>query len=398
MERAPAGLTLRRAGDEDARGLAALWNHAFPGERSAEERIRDLEAGSVYGGLETAWVAEGDGGRRAGAFRIYDLELHLRGRPFRTMGLAAVAVEPEWRRRGVGRWMCREALRLGREEGAVLALLYPYRVDFYARLGFTSAGELHRYRFHPEELPTFPGREAVVRADPAEVEELVARLYAQATRRRNGLLTRPREAWRHLYAPNATVLLHQEAAGEPSAYAVVHPGPGPVETGPALHVRELLALEMTGYRALLGWISAQRGAWRHVVYDALPGEGFHRILGHPRLPGTGTVRDLWFQSAVLLRGPMLRILNLEALLTGTAQNQGDAVLPVLDSEVPENAGVWTLGEGEAVRARKEAGEGGVPIRVLTDLLVSGTLPGGPRPAEEWEPALGLEDFQTLDTF
>jgi predicted N-acetyltransferase YhbS len=63
--------------------------------------------------LDTCWVAEADG-RLVGGFRLYPLQMHLWGNRYSVQGLAAVAVSPEMRRKGIGRQMCVAALQLGK--------------------------------------------------------------------------------------------------------------------------------------------------------------------------------------------------------------------------------------------------------------------------------------------
>jgi predicted N-acetyltransferase YhbS len=93
---------IRSAEHDDIAQLAGLWARAFPGERTVEQRIAHLETGGVFGGIETAWIAE-RAGRTVGAFRAYALTQHMHGAEHRMMGLAAVAVDETARRRGVGR-------------------------------------------------------------------------------------------------------------------------------------------------------------------------------------------------------------------------------------------------------------------------------------------------------
>src|SRR3954469_25111200 len=106
---------------EDIDALAALWAQAFPA-RGPAERVRELREGMTYGSLGDCWLVR-DGARLAGALRAYRLTMHARGRSWPTLGLAAVAVAPEHRRRGLARRMCVQALRIGRERGCVLAAL-----------------------------------------------------------------------------------------------------------------------------------------------------------------------------------------------------------------------------------------------------------------------------------
>jgi predicted acetyltransferase len=394
-------LDLRPASEDDLLPLARLWALAFPGERSVATRARQLTEGGPYGGLETAWVAERKG-RLAGAFRAYDLTLHLFGQPFPTLGLAAVAVDPTFRRMGVGGALCRAALRLGRERGDLLSALYPFRVDYYARLGFTLTGEFHRYRFPPAALPLFPGGDRVRRLTPEERIPQVPRFYASLLPRLHGAAHRTPAMWEFLEEEETQVWgLYSEngEAEELQGYMVTESQPRRRGRGAELRVQELLVEDPDGYRAFLGWLSAQRDQWAEVTYDALPGERLQQVLSHPRLPGTGMGRGLWFPSATILRGPMLRILRLPDVLARLGFREG-SILDVRDAEFPENSGRWSGSEGEEPqRVRRRAGEGALPISLVTGLLAEGELPGLSAPeALGFDPVMGIRDFRILDVF
>lgn len=368
----PEDLTIRTAGEEDAPALARLWADVFPGERTAEERLEGLLGGSdPFGGLETCRVAE-EGGRMVGGFRIYSLRMHLWGRELPVQGLAAVAVAPDARRRGTGGAMCREAIRLGREDGAVLSVLFPFRVDYYSRLGYVLAGELHRYRFPPEELPRFPEASRVRRLQPDDSRSRIPPLYEAVRVRSNGMIARSDALWETVLGAESDQVYGvepDEGSGDAGldGYLVLRWRSARSRERTGFRVRELVARNAEAYRALLGWISLQRDQARQVTYDALPGENFQQLLSEPRLRGRPAARGLWFESATVLRGPMVRILDLEGLLA-------------------------SLGVTSA------PGLGELPLRVVTEMVLAGGLPGQREALEGWDPPMGLRDFRLMDVF
>lgn len=397
---------LRKARDADVPALARLWAQAFPGGRSSEDRERILREGGSYGGLEETWVGTQDG-RMAGALRTYSLAIHVWGRTYECMGLGAVAVAPDFRRRGIGTRMCIEALRIARDRGDVLSILYPFRVSYYRRLGYTLAGELHRFEFSPRDLRDFSGGDHVQWV-ATEAEAEIRAVYNRVAARSNGLIVRPDRAWAFLRDPDLLVFVQRPPGGEARGYLVARARETP--RGPELQVKELLAETHEAYEGLLGWLGDQGDQWSSVIYEALPSEDFERHLGHPRRPGEDRREGLWFEAAGLLRGPMVRILNLKRVLADVGLSQVSG-LRVLDEQLPENSGVW---EGGASPERTEEGEkgepgeehleglsGGVPslsIRGVSDLFVRGMLGSRAPHPDGWEPALGLTDFRLLDEF
>jgi predicted acetyltransferase len=420
---------LRPADEADAPWLANLWAAAFPGKRTSEVRLRELRAGGRHGGLETCRVGE-RGGERVGGLRSYALRMSLWGRDLPTQGLAAVAVAPQFRRQGLGDHLCRMAMRQARAEGQVASLLFPFRVDFYARLGYTLAGRLHRYEVAPGEFPVFSEGRRVRPLDAAEAMEAVPAFYERVRLRTQGLIHRSRDLWSFLAHDGTRVVAVPAETGGIRGYLVSDVNPGRFRRSETLSVRESLVEDLEAHRALLGWIALQRDQWRRVVYDALPGEHLERVLGHPRREGGRGTRPgaLWYPSATLLRGPMLRILDLEEVLSWLRLAPG-APLRVRDEVIPENEGEWHGDGAGGVRREAEPGdasatapegasetgpggafatapagasapepEGALSVSLVTEMLLDGALPGMAAVVGEWRPLLGIRDFRLLDTF
>lgn len=396
-------ITLTPASESHIADMAVLWAEAFP-EKPAERRSREIREGFTFGDLTDCWVVEMNG-RMAGALRTYRLHLNLWGRRVPTMGLAGVAVAPDFRRRGIGRRMCIDALEIARKRGDVLCALYPFRTSFYRELGFVLAGALHRYRFHAPDLPIYPGWDRVARVPDGSYTH-AREIYDRVGARTNGFLVRTERMWGFLNRPGTYVYLHSDERGRPTGYVVVRGRGGPPERS-RLRVVELVAEDRSAYLGLLGWLSVQRDQWGTIVYDAFAGEDFHQRLAHPRTEGTGAPRGLWFHSAQILRGPMLRILDLRAVMEanpGAPRVEGDPellvngeCLQVRDLQLPENQGRWKGGQpGEHAL---DPSQGPIhSIADVTSLYLRGTLPGQPLPPEGWSPNLGLTGLRFLDEF
>ena len=396
-------IRLEHADENDIPAMAALWAEAFP-EKPAERRSREIREGLIYGDLTDCWVVRHEG-RLAGALRTYRLVTWLHGRRLPTMGLAGVAVAPDFRRRGVGRRMCTEALRIAFDRGDVLSALYPFRVSFYRELGYTLAGELHRYVFDPTTLAAYPGWDRVVRA-PDDGKAMAREIYDRVAPTTNGLIDRTTAMWSFLDRDGTYLYLHRDPRGRPTGYVVVRGRGGSAERA-HLRVRELIAENREAYLGLLGWLAVQTDQWGRILYDALPGEAFHQRLIHPRTEGSGTPRGLWFHSASILRAPMFRIVNLEAALSSEENERLDrpdseGVLPdgglqVRDGMLRENQGVWKDGE-RATTSLDPVRSSVLGIGEATAAFMAGRLHGMPHPPLGWQPNLGLADVRVLDEF
>jgi predicted acetyltransferase len=348
---------IRNADHDDISELAGLWTRAFPGERTVEQRVRHLETGGVFGGIETAYVAE-RAGRMVGAFRAYALTQHMHGTPFRMMGLASVAVDESARRRGVGRELCEQAVRIARERGDTLSVLYPFRPAFYQSLGWGMTGELRAHRFRPESLTSVGDGSGVVRATADDTTGIAA-CYDRAAAETNGLIARTPRMWRSHLEGDST---HAYTSGSDSirGYMIVRFGRSAAPDDKPLFVREIVTEDHDAYLALLGWIAAQRDAWRLVHYDAAPDERFDHRLDDPRIPGFQPARYLWAPVARVIRGPMLRVLDVRRALEQRLRWGGAAPmgfgLQVIDPLVPENEGPFEVDfDGSRASVRRATG-------------------------------------------
>lgn len=336
--------SLRQAHRRDIPRLAELWAHAFPGERTVDERIRQLEAGGIYGGIGDAWYLEQDGAL-AGAFRGYPLHQYLHGARLPMLGVAAVAVASHARRRGVGGALCRGALRVGRERGDVISVLFPFRPSFYYRLGWGLVGELHVHRFRTQSLPA-PAVAPAVRLAGRDDLAGVHACYAAAARASHGLLERTPRIWgNHLAMPHRHVFV-RVAGGRVDGYILASYGRAAVPEERTLLVHELVALDDAARDELLGWLALQCDEWPQTEYHALPEERFDLLLEDPRPPRHRAARNLWAPVGQRIRGPMLRILDLPAALHAREQwPQGEPFafsLRVRDPELPANEGPWRV--------------------------------------------------------
>lgn len=401
---------LRPGAERDIRPLAELWVQAFPGDRTAAERERELREGGTFGGLESCWVAERNG-RMVAALRAYALAMHMHGGVLPAMGLAAVAVAPDHRRRGLGCGVCGEALRIAYARGDVLSALYPFRASFYRALGYTLAGELHRYRFPPRALPEYD-EHRFVRAALRVDRDAIAEVYERVACSLNGMLVRLPKMWAFLDDARWYAFVYDAGGAGIRGYVVVRHRLARRPEARALQVKELLAEDEEAYRGLLGWLAAQRDQWPRVIYDALPEECFAGRLSHPRTRGTRPARGLWFETARVLRGPMLRIVNVERALRAL-----DGPLPetltVRDGQLPPNEGEWRLGAGRVERTSAGAADPAtVPplsIAELTarylawrpgcTLAATRGAGGGGAPRAPWAPHLRPpRSFLFLETF
>lgn len=127
--------SIRAEDPGDAAGVRRVLEAAFPTAAEA-----DLVAALWRnGGVHSAFVAEVDG-RVVGHVLYSPMELEVMPDGTKFLGLAPLAVHPEWQKRGVGAALVEWSLRELRNS-AVSAVFVLGNPKYYARFGFEKAGQ-----------------------------------------------------------------------------------------------------------------------------------------------------------------------------------------------------------------------------------------------------------------
>ncbi|HEU0028305.1 MAG TPA: GNAT family N-acetyltransferase, partial [Ktedonobacterales bacterium] len=94
-----------------------------------------------------------EGDTLLGGMRLHDFQMTCFETPLLVGGVGMVAVDLTRKKEHVARDLISFYLRHYRERGAPLAILYPFRPDFYGAMGFGYGPKMNSYRVAPEALP-----------------------------------------------------------------------------------------------------------------------------------------------------------------------------------------------------------------------------------------------------
>jgi predicted acetyltransferase len=341
--------------DEDLEALARLVGNAYPsmdihGSESVErmaQRMRDGARSMPH----THLVGLYRDGELQGGMRLFDFAMNLRGVRVSVGGVGLVAVDIQHKRQHVARDMLGWYLRRYRGQGAPLAALYPFRVDFYRAMGFGIGARMYQYTVPPASLPADGAREQVRLLTPADRPALQA-CYARVFERAHGLFARAEGDFGWLDVPENRVAGFWEGE-ELRGYAQFQFRKGATFNVNDIDVREMLYESGAALRGLLAFFNSQADQFRHVTI-ATPDPHFYLLLRDPRLPNAGIMPHVHHESHVAGVGLMFRVLDLPLLVAALGGLRfADAALTLAidlrDTFLPENAGVTTVrfAEGRA---------------------------------------------------
>lgn len=318
-------------------------------------------------------------GRLVGGMRLHDFCLNFRGARLGAGGIGLVAVDLLHKKEHVAKDMVGFFLRHYRQRDMPLALLYPFRPDFYKQMGFGYGSKLNRYRFGPAELPQGPSR-AHVRALGPQDRQMIWDYYHSFVDRTHGMMDwAPWELDRMLESPRLHLVGYEEK-GRLRGYLVFRWEKGENDMVNDLVVRTLLYDTPAVLSELVTWLHTQADQVRHIILDT-PDDSFHYLLHDPRNGSREILYTEYQETNVQGVGLMYRVLDTPALFRlladrGWGEGTCRLRLAVVDTFLPENAGSTLVHLADGRAAVVERGEHDVEVRLdVADLssLLAGAV-------------------------
>jgi predicted acetyltransferase len=302
--------SLRPAREDDLERIVEIHTSAFPDPRGHDARLRHFTHNPL-GSLSDLWLLVEGEHTLAQAF-LFPLEAWYGGRRVPIGGVASVAVAPEGRGRGLGTRLLGHLHGVARARGDALAVLYPFRQGFYARLGYAPSSTYRRLRLSPASIPW----RCEMRARPACADDLapIRACWDAAAARQSGRLARSDRLWEaRLSGPRRTWLVVEGDGGAVRGYVSWTLDQEQLHGAMTLVVREMGALDAAAERALWGLIGAQRDQVTVVHADVPDDDPIDRVLLDADRARSGDA-ELEHAIGEVATGPMLCVLDAQRAL------------------------------------------------------------------------------------
>lgn len=280
-------------------------------------------------------------GQMMGGMLFHDFTLNFLGVRILSGGIGIVAVEFLHKKEHVAKEMIAYFLRHYRERGGLMAMLYPFRPDFYEKMGFGWGTKMNQYRVLPAALPRGPSKAHVRYLGEDDVLALLG-CYNRFVSRTHGMIER--------YEPEVAQMLKNaqlRVAGyvrddQILGYLVFNFEKGESFIVNDLVVRELVYESREALWELLTFLHTQADQIRRIVFNTQD-EFFHYLLRDPRNGTPKMIPSVFHESNVQGVGLMYRVLDTRGILETLSERDFCAQtcrikLSVKDSFLPENDG------------------------------------------------------------
>ena len=351
-----------------------IFCEAYPGiePASEEERVRlkerlrglcEKEPTATYYGLFRQ-------GRLLGGMRCHDFTMNLLHTRVPAGGVGQVAVALLHKKEHVAKEMMSFFLNHYRENGAPIVLLYPFRPDFYKRMGFGYGTKMNQYRIKPSALPKGPSK-AHLRYLGEDDRRALLDCYTRVVDRTHGMIDKSDYELTRLMTNARYRIVGYEEDGRVLGYLAFVFERGEDFIRNDIHVRELVYETPAVLSELLTFLHTQADQIRTVILETQD-EFFHHLLLDPRNDSASLIPSVFHESNIQGVGIMVRVVDVPGVFRRLSERDfgGQTCrikLTIGDSFLPENAGstclcfeggrLRTMGEGECdVEVRLDVSE------------------------------------------
>jgi predicted acetyltransferase len=283
-------------------------------------------------------------GKLLGGMRFHDFRMNFDGARIAAGGVGDVAVDLAHKKEHVAKEMMVYFLRHYRERGAPIVLLYPFRPDFYKKMGFGYGTKMSQYRVKPDALPKGPSKR--VRYLDEGDEQAVLDCYTRVVDKTHGMIEKPKSELKRLMARSGHRVVGYESNGQILGYLTFTFQHGEAWLFNDIHVREFIYESREALSELLTFLHTQADQIRHVIFETQD-EFFHHLLLDPRNASASLIWEVYHESNIQGVGLMYRVVDVPGILgLLKARDFGGQTcrlkLMVEDSFMPENAGSTLL--------------------------------------------------------
>ncbi len=362
---------IRPLGQEDWDEYVTISMNAYPGMRvnTAVEQDRLRNRGKrmnadptiTFYGLFAAEALRG-------VMRLHDFTMHLHGTELPVGGVGAVAVDLYHKKQRIAYDLIQFFLDHYREQGAPLAVLYPFRPDFYKEMGFGYGRKLNQYRIKPADLPGDGRRENVAPLTNRDRHALAA-CYKRYMAQNNGLMALSDFAVHSFFNSPKLRLAGYWQDDLLRGYIVFRFEPLGEENflRNNIVVRHLVYETPEALHGLLAFLRLQADQIERVILHTQE-EDFHLLLADPRNGRVPLMPSVYHETNTQGTGIMYRLIDLPRYFALLREHNfgGQTVrlqVTLTDSFYPANAGSWLIDFADGRARLCESGDYDVEIRL-----------------------------------
>ncbi len=260
---------IRKIRKNEVEAFTKIMINAYPGFAAKEKDRLNLFKGHIdrlRKAKDNALFAYFENKKMLGIMRLLDFEMRLRGKDIKAGGIGLVGVDLMNKKRKIAKKMMKFYLDHYEKRKHYIALLYPFRPDFYKKMGFGYGSRSFDYKVNPLQIRDSECRKFVNEATVKNGKDIL-NCYEKYRNVTEGLIKRNMEYIKALMKSEKMKKVIYKEKGKISGYMLYHfsPEDNKNEFRNNIVVKELIYLNSKALQGLMAFLRSQADQAEHII-------------------------------------------------------------------------------------------------------------------------------------
>ncbi|WP_349408918.1 enhanced intracellular survival protein Eis [Pseudalkalibacillus sp. SCS-8] len=327
-------MEIRRLPVEDIKSFIELVSRSYPGMKVRTEdeiqkmadRFIELQESDKTTALYGAYQSE----KLVGGMRLHDFEMTFYDQAVPVGGIGMVAVDLLHKKERIAKRLLEYFHNHYLMQGTYMTALYPFRPDFYRKMGYGYGAKKNRFRVKPMHLPKGGSKSHLSYLTVEHADDLTA-YYNKTASHTHGLFLRtPSDFERSMKQPGHIMvgfIENEEIRGYAGFSFHAEPEDSFLQNDIIVH--EIMYENDTVLSELLTFFHSQQDQVRSIYFDTQD-EHFHHLLENPSNGTEQLIPHVFHESNTQGVGVMYRLLDAKKFLEKVSEHDFNRMTLSLD--------------------------------------------------------------------
>lgn len=310
--------TIRKLEMEEINSFVEIVTNAYPGfanpSPEAKERTvqsfkniqENVETIDLYGLFEDE--------KLLGGMRFHHFTMNFYTEMIKLGGVGLVGVDLLHKKKKVAKNLIEFFIQYYRNQGIPLVTLYPFRPDFYKKMGFGYGTNMNQYEIEPASFPKGPTKEHI-RFINIDEKSLIFDCFNRYAQKTHGMIQKTEYELENMFLNPENRIVGYEKDGIVKGY-LMFSFKKKSETNFGLNdmlIKELVYEEPTVFSEICTFLHSQADQIRRMILNTQD-EAFHFLLHDPRNGSNHLIPSVYHESYSSGVGIMYRVTDVKKIM------------------------------------------------------------------------------------
>ncbi|MBB6453335.1 putative acetyltransferase [Salirhabdus euzebyi] len=301
----------------DIMNMVEIVNNAYPAfPFNTEEEKKKIHEKLMKNQEENDFVnfyGYYEDGEMRGSMRLHDYTMNMLSNEVKVGGIGLVAVDLLHKKKKIAKRMLEFYLDHYKKRGTNLVMLYPFRPDFYKKMGFGFGTKMEQYKLLPKEFPNRGSKDHIVYVTNEDKQRLHT-CYEQFVRQHHGMLYKTPFELDSIFNKPENKIIAFKKDGKIEGY-VIFTFKRANESNFGIndiHVHEFVYLHSEALGELLTFFHSQADQINRIVINTQD-EHFHFLFDDARNGTDVMIPPVYHETNIAGVGIMYRVIDVEGI-------------------------------------------------------------------------------------